>query len=554
MRNEKSKKMKKLFFATAVATVLIFCGWVTFAAADGFPTVVKTKYGKVEGLLGDNDTVTWKGIPFAKPPVGDLRWKTPDEPDKWGGVKETFDFCEMCSQYNEQATEIIGSEDCLYLNVWRPDTEEKNLPVYFWIHGGGNSIGSASVPMYDGTNLAAKGNFIVVSTNYRLGPLGWFTHPVLRKGEKSDSMSKSGNYGTLDIIMALKWVKKNIKAFGGDPDNVTIAGESAGGMDVISLLISPAASGLFHRAISQSGAMSESPSLEAGDARADEVIDALMAIDGIDQESMKDKEIAAYLRSKTPEELFSQYPAWASGMLDKFPTFFKDGKVINKKGYPEALSSGDYNHVPIILGSNKEEHKIFMLNDLYGPPPYNFESPRMNACEYQGTAEWWDSYFWKPASVDNTANLLKLHQPGEVYAYQFLYGAYNYENNSGECAPTGFNAWPDYSVWGSFPNEALWFGSMHMMEIPFFFGHFIFLNDDLTFQLFIRPAYPSAPPANYPGYELLSDAMIDYVVNFAQTGAPGDAGGVEWDPWSTETGPRILLDANATETLIEMAD
>jgi para-nitrobenzyl esterase len=549
MRNEKSKKMKKLFFSTAVATVLIFCGWVTFAVADGFPTVVKTKYGKVEGQLSDDAlTVAWKGIPFAKPPVGDLRWKTPDEPDKWDGVKETFDFCEMCSQYNEQVTEIIGSEDCLYLNVWRPDTEEKNLPVYFWIHGGGNATGSASVPMYDGTNLAAKGNFIVVSTNYRLGPLGWFTHPALRKGGKSDSMSKSGNYGTLDIIMALKWVKKNIKAFGGDPDNVTIAGESAGGIDVISLLISPAASGLFHRAISQSGPMSESPSLETGDARAEEVIDALMKADGLDREGMKDKEIAAYLRSKTPEKLFSQYPAWAFGMLDKFPTCFKDGKVINKKGYPEALSSGDYNQVPIILGNNKEEWKIFMLNDLYGPPPYNFASPIMNSCQYQATAEYITDYLWNPLCVDDVANLLKLHQPGKVYAYQFLYGAYNYSygvDSSGNCktVTTGFNAWPDYSIYGPYPNYALWFGSMHTIEIPFFFGHF-FWNDALTPLLF--------RPANYPGYELLSDAMIAYVVNFAHTGEPGDVDGVEWQPWATETGPRILLDANATETFIEM--
>jgi para-nitrobenzyl esterase len=154
-------------------------------------------------------------------------------------------FSSECTQYSEFG-EIIGDEDCLYLNVWRPQTEETDLPVYFWIHGGGNSIGTASSLMYDGSNVTSKGNLVVVTINYRLGPLGWFTHPELRNGTPLDN---SGNYGTMDMVKALDWVKNNISSFGGDPDKVTIAGESAGGSDVNSLVMSPHAAGLFHRGI-----------------------------------------------------------------------------------------------------------------------------------------------------------------------------------------------------------------------------------------------------------------------------------------------------------------
>ena len=305
--------MKKL------ATLIVLFGALVFftlpAVADKSPTLVKIEDGKVEGIFDNHNTLAWKGIPFAKPPIGDLRWKRPDDPDPWGGVKQTDQFCDQCTQYAGQGTDVIGSEDCLYLNVWRPDSEEIDLPVYLWIHGGGNSIGSAVYTAYDGSKMASNGNLIVVSTNYRLGPLGWFTNPVLRKGKKGTAMSDSGNYGTLDIIMALKWVQQNIEAFGGDPDNVTIAGESAGSMNVHSLLLSPIASGLFHKAIAQSSGP-WTDTVADGDESSDRVIDVLMAIDGIDREGMKDNQIADYLRSKTAEEILRTYTPVGLGMLD----------------------------------------------------------------------------------------------------------------------------------------------------------------------------------------------------------------------------------------------
>ena len=209
----------------------------------------------IEGFEDVSNTWSWQGIPYARPPVGKLRWKAPKTPKAWKGILETKSFSEKCSQFDLNGN-FNGSEDCLYLNVWRPATQEKDLPVYVWIYGGGNSVGSYSDSNIYGDRLAANANMVVVTISYRLGPMGWFIHECL---EDDDPANSSGNYGTLDIIDSLKWVKKNIKEFGGNPGNVTIAGESAGGTNVLSLLISPIAKGLFHKAISQSGSLSFPP-------------------------------------------------------------------------------------------------------------------------------------------------------------------------------------------------------------------------------------------------------------------------------------------------------
>ena len=512
---------------------------------DGSSLVVETKYGDVEGVYDANNTLAWKGIPFAKPPVGKRRWEKPKKPAEWDGVRETKEFSEPCPQYLEVPVpggaptyEIIGSEDCLYLNVWRPNSEEV-LPTYVWIHGGGNSIGTAGESLYDGSNLASNGNLVVVTTNYRLGPLGWFTNPVLRKGNKGHALSDSGNYGTLDIIMALKWVRKNIAAFGGDPNSVTIAGESAGGINVYSLLLSPIAAGLFDKAISQSG-FPWTDTVTDGDASSDRVIDELMTLDGISRDGMKDRQIADYLKSKTAGEILSVYdPTMGFGMLDsyhdaaEFPQVFRDGTVINADG-EGALFTGVYNKVPIILGTNEEEQKMFLL------PLYD----SMDPCDYQFEADSLTDTVWGWA-VDDLAPLLSFWQPGDVYAYRFLYGTYRHLGPSHNCEPdpSAFNAWLDLRAIG-LPNFGLMFGACHMLDIPFFFGNFEFLGlEDAIFNVF-----------SYPGYEYLSDGMIAYVAQFARTGDPGDVGGVVWTPWAnTVTGPRILFDADQADNLTEMS-
>jgi para-nitrobenzyl esterase len=218
---------------------------------------VRTVNGVLEGVISPDDKVrTFKGIPYAAPPVGPLRWKAPQPAPSWTGVRRAVDYGPRAMQgriFDDMVFHDDGpSEDCLYLNLWMPENhpEAKLLPVMVWIHGGGFVAGSSSEPRQDAGNLSKKG-VLVVSLNYRLGVFGFFAHPDLTE---ESGHNASGNYGLLDQVAALKWIKENIATFGGDPDNVTIFGESAGSLSVSALMASPLAKGLFHRAIGESGA------------------------------------------------------------------------------------------------------------------------------------------------------------------------------------------------------------------------------------------------------------------------------------------------------------
>jgi para-nitrobenzyl esterase len=243
--------MKRLLWA-ALAPLTIS---LVFAAGDD---LVKTQGGLVAGAAGKDASVrVYKGIPYAAPPVGDLRWKKPQAPAGWQGTKHATEFSKACMQAAYPPSSIYYrppepmGEDCLYLNIWTAaQSAKERRPVMVWIHGGGYTRGSGSVATYDGENLAKKGA-VVVTINYRLGIFGFMAHPELTK--ESDVRS-SGNYGLLDMVAALEWVQKNIAAFGGDPKRVTIFGESAGSSAVNFLMASPLAKGLFHRVIGESGA------------------------------------------------------------------------------------------------------------------------------------------------------------------------------------------------------------------------------------------------------------------------------------------------------------
>ena len=215
---------------------------------------IYTSSGVIAGYTSSN-VLNWDDIPYAKPPIGDLRWKAPikiDDPDNIIIPKDD-NFCvQRPSGMGGSDGEgyFSGTEDCLYLDIKSPKLEtNQSLPVMFWIHGGGNTSGLKDV--YDFSKMANRYNVIIVTINYRLGPFGWFTHPAIQ--DLQSGLDKTSNFGTLDIIEALKWVKSNISLFGGDPNNVTIFGESAGGHNVLSLLASNQAKGLFHKAITQSG-------------------------------------------------------------------------------------------------------------------------------------------------------------------------------------------------------------------------------------------------------------------------------------------------------------
>ena len=243
------------------AMVIALCLW-SQALADA-PPVINTSAGKVQGAALGGLRI-FKGIPYAASPTGAMRWKAPLPAPKWKGVRDATKFGAVCVQPKPRPGSIYTwelppmSEDCLSLNIWAPANAQK-APVFVWIHGGSLVSGAGSDELYDGTRLAAQG-LIVVSINYRLGVLGFLAHPALSAESRRNV---SGNYGLLDQIAALRWVNRNIAAFGGDASNVTIAGESAGGLSVMYLLAAPEARGLFAKAVAQSAYMISAPELRS---------------------------------------------------------------------------------------------------------------------------------------------------------------------------------------------------------------------------------------------------------------------------------------------------
>ena len=309
---------------------------------------------------------------YAQAPIGELRWRAPKAAKKSPETVDALSFGSACPQ------SARGSEDCLFINVWSPENS-KSLPVMFWIHGGGNSVGEAATSIYDGSRLARENNVVLVSINYRLGPLGWFRHPALRTNDTTPA-DNSGNYGTLDIILALQWVQENIQQFGGDATNVTVFGESAGAFDTLSLMASPLATGLFHKAISQSGGLNLNSIASAENYVDDdepghplssqETVNQLLIQLGKAsdrtaakklQMGLQASEIRQLLHDASPFELIALYGNGMGGMLGN-PDLFADGHVI-----PEGISTKEifsdtknYNSVPIILGTNRDEVKLFM--------------------------------------------------------------------------------------------------------------------------------------------------------------------------------------------------
>lgn len=308
---------------------------------------VSTEYGFVQGAEEPGLTV-FRGIPFAAPPVGDLRWRAPQAPAKWEGVRQATEFAN--DPYQGDGSGKVG-EDCLYLNVWTPTkSPDERLPVLVWIYGGGFSFGSTSTPVHNGEHLARKG-VVLVSINYRVGPLGFLAHPEL---SAESPQGVSGNYGLQDMIAGLRWVQQNIAAFGGDPDRVTIFGESAGGIAVSMLCASPEAQGLFHGAISQSGGSfgPHRPTTYPGEnmrllAQAEQA--GLAYAERAGAATLED------LRKLAPSELPS---GWGSGAA--WPIV--DGWIIPDDQY-RLYEAGQYNDVPILVGYNSDEGLSFSPGD-----------------------------------------------------------------------------------------------------------------------------------------------------------------------------------------------
>ncbi|MEZ4282080.1 MAG: carboxylesterase family protein [Myxococcota bacterium] len=497
------------------------------------------RQGPVVGTVTEAGRVhAWRGLPYAAPPVGDLRWRAPEPAPGWEGLREATASGNRCVQLGGDP--VQGSEDCLYLDVYAPAVAADAVPegadrwpVMFWIHGGGNSMGWGD--QTPPSALVRDHEVVVVSINYRLGIFGWLSHPALRAGARSE-LDRSGNFGTLDMIAALRWVRENIARFGGDPGNVTIFGESAGGVNVYSLLISPPAAGLFHAAISQSGMpatvtrdqaenFTDAPKDAAGRPReglpgsSGELLLSLLRQTGRAEDragakallgGMADAEVEAFLRGFAPEALLQPF---VDVMRDEpmpmyiAPAVFRDGFVIPDRPPLEALAGlGGHERVPFIAGTNRDEHKLFFLlgsphvERLFGLPTglsnerlYDLEG------EYGGA-------MWRAMGADEPISLLASRPGPPVFAYRFDWDE----------EPT---------ILGADLSKLL--GAAHALDLIFVFG-----LTDLGFAN--RFLFEDAPSA-----ERLSRQMRSYWANFAYVHDPdrGRQGDLpDWTPWSVEDG------------------
>lgn len=542
--------MRKAAIILIAIAVVVVAGGVLYIANLPEPeappvrndtTLRNTEGGEVVGFNDDFGVRAWMGVPFAAPPVGDLRWRAPQPPARSAAVLETLSAGSMCPQFETILSggdlggdpAVIGDEDCLYLNIWSPPNA-RNLPVMFWIHGGGNTIGHAG--SFIGARLAAARNVVVVTTNYRLGVFGWFNHPALQTGDPADD---SGNFGTLDLVRALEWTRDNIAAFGGDPGRVTVFGESAGGFNTLAMMASPLAAGLFHRAIVQSGGFDAADPVRGRnysdqgghDFSGPEIVNRLFAADGLAEagqparQHQKASEAAAireYLYGKSPDEIFAVFDGGGFGMID-LPENFGDGHVLPNLPTGDVFSNaGNHNQVPVILGSNRDEPTLFMTRDpRYVDSTFGIFFSLKDEQTYRSLAHY-GGRAWKARGVDQLAQRMTASGNPDVYAYRFDWDE-------------------EPSVLGYDLSVAL--GAAHAIEIGFVFGEFNGLG--------LGYVYPDDE-----NQWLLSERMMSYWAQFAYTGNPGtgrDGAETPWLAWGQDGKTQIILDT-PTDGGIRMDD
>ncbi|HEV7164041.1 MAG TPA: carboxylesterase family protein [Gammaproteobacteria bacterium] len=455
-------------------------------ACQAFASPVKTESGLVEGVIQDGLTV-YKGIPFASPPVGDLRWRAPQPVTPWHGIRHAGSFAPECMQtgsYPPDAPPEPTSEDCLYLNIWRPAAaDDARLPVMVWIYGGGLENGSASMPLYAGDKLARKG-VIVVTLNYRLGVFGFLALPWLSKESPHRS---SGDYGLLDQIAALNWVHRNIAAFGGDPGRVTVFGQSSGSISISALTASPLTKGLFQRAIGESGGLFEPLELAPD-----------LHLAGAEQAGLGFSARAG----ATSLQALRKVPA-AELMKTWFSTnLIVDGYALTEEPY-DAYRDGRENDVSILIGSNADEGRLFTAGRRITPGNFTQEldddfpgllvwliAPKSGdtdeaaltaAARFETDMRFrWDMITW--------ARLAAGHGGHNVFLYQF-------------------DRTPPYPPGSRYAG----LGATHGMEMPYVFDHLDLLAAPWTAE-----------------DHLLAEDMSDYWTNFAKSGDPNGQGLPAW--------------------------
>ncbi|CAN5514308.1 carboxylesterase family protein [soil metagenome] len=481
-------------------------------AQDAAPTV-DAPSGAVRGQA-DGDIRIFKGIPYALPPVQGRRWQPPVAIPRWSGARDATAFGPACVQPQSKIVSVYSgevlptSEDCLTLNIWAP-ASAKGAPVFLWIHGGALVSGSSREAIYDGKRLAARGA-IVVSINYRLGVLGWLAHPGL---SRESTQRISGNYGLLDQIAALQWVRANIAAFGGDPGNVTIAGESAGALSVMYLLETPLARGLFAKAIGESGYMISMPDLKksvfgapSGEGAGQLLAAALQAPD------------IATLRGMDAQTLTNTAAAVGFG-----PWGLVDGVVLPQQ-MVSAFDAGKQAPVPLLVGFNQGEIRSLMV--LAPKPP-------ASAAAYEATirdryGELAEAFLRLYPSATYKESIIATTRDG-------LYG-WTAERMARKQTALGQPAYLYLFDHGYPAADDAGLHAFHASELPFVFGTL-----DRT-----PPHWPRVPEV--PSERALSDAMADYWISFARDGRPVATNAPAWPAFGSAEAYMHFTDAPHPET------
>lgn len=491
------------FFVLTVSIIFIVA-----CSSPPLTTIVEVTGGTVEGAEQDG-IFSYKGIPFAAPPVDDLRWKAPQPVKAWSGIREADVFAPGCMQ-DAGMSAMMGvpanfSEDCLYLNVWTgAKTVDEERPVMVWIHGGAFVGGMTGTPMFDGTKFAQKG-VVLVSIAYRLGVFGFMAHPELSR----ESGSGSGTYGLQDMIAALQWVKDNIVRFGGDPSRVTIFGESAGGIAVGMLAAAPSAKGLFQRVISESGGSFAPPRIEDG---AGQNIPALKVAES-DGESFLNKLGVSDIQAARALSAEQIQEAVGSGMGGARFWPVADGNVIPGDPY-ELYEKGQFNDTPILAGTNSNEGGLFMrgpataesfeqqIRSGYGeradvileayPHSTDNEAARASADVFREFAFAWPTWAW--------ARMQSRMGDGKAFVY--------YYDHRTPASPDGAN---------------------HAAEVSYVFGNF---------------GGPGGEPR--PEDLALSELIQAYWINFAARGDPNGPGLPNWPNFSEQDQQVLYFDNSAS--------
>ncbi len=468
---------------------------------------VQTANGQIEGSTSaDSKVRIFKGIPFAAPPVGELRWKAPQPPANWDGVRKATAFGARCMQahiYSDMVFRDNGpSEDCLYLNVWTPAAEAgAKLPVMVWIYGGGFAAGSASEPRQDGERLAEKG-VVVVSLNYRLGIFGFFAHPELAKESDHDS---AGNYGLLDQVAALEWVHKNIAAFGGDPSNVTIFGESAGSFSVSALMASPLTQGLFEHAIGESGAFF-GKTLQAKSLKESEELDKKFG------ESIGGTTLAA-LRAKSANQLLEE--ATRQKGLRFVPNI--DGYFLPEDPY-SIYAAGKQRHVPLLAGWNADEGSYETVFGKEKPTLQNYVA-RIRAM-YGDKADTILSAY--PAANDQQAKRAAQDLAGDRFIGYSTWKWIEMQSATGD-SPVYRYRFEDAPPADPTDPKSASRGAYHSAEIEFVFE--ALASKHLSWRAEDRR---------------LSDIMATYWSNFAKNGNPNGDDLAKWPTYIKDNGYQVM--------------